>query len=54
MAFFDSKMCWPISSTKLLLLTCKVVFTVSIGVINIRQSPADNDAAPVFAAIGKS
>ena len=35
-------------------LTCKVVFRVSIGVIKIRHSPADIEAAPVFAAIGKS
>ena len=34
--------------------TCKVVFSVSMGVINILQSPADIDAAPVFAAIGIS
>ena len=54
MAFFLSNFFLPISSIKVLLHTCKVVFTVSIGVINIRQIPADNDAAPVFAAIGKS
>ena len=35
-------------------VTCKVVFKVSMGVMNIRQSPADTEAAPVFAAIGKS
>ena len=35
-------------------LTCKVVFSVSIGVMNIRHIPADIEAAPVFAAIGKS
>jgi hypothetical protein len=35
-------------------LTCKVVFSVSIGVMKIRHIPADTEAAPVFAAIGKS
>ena len=34
--------------------TCNVVLSVSIGVIRILQSPADIDAAPVFAAIGMS
>ena len=34
--------------------TCNVVFRVSIGVIMIRQMPAETEAAPVLAAIGKS
>ena len=34
--------------------TCNVVLRVSMGVIRILHSPADIDAAPVFAAIGMS
>ena len=34
--------------------TCNVVLRVSMGVIRILHSPADIDAAPVFAATGMS
>ena len=45
---------WRISLRQIFILTCNVVLSVSMGVIKILQSPADIDAAPVFAAIGIS